>query len=59
MIFNCFHCGISVSSNRENCPHCKANNYESIQIIAGLSKKKEQKALKEKIKGSIMAFVLR
>ncbi len=58
MIFNCENCGISISSKRIYCPHCKKNNSELIEIITGVTPKHEKTQWRERIKGTILSHVL-
>ena len=62
MIFNCIHCGISISTKKMHCPYCKTDNAEIINMFtdrrqAGLQK--ESAITHEKLKGTILSFVLR
>lgn len=59
MIFNCTHCGISISTKRVHCPYCKADNLEMIELMSGVKSSKEKLQLNEKVKGTILSFVLR
>lgn len=59
MIFNCLNCGVSISSRKENCPHCKISNLEAMEHLSGKSRKKDYLDWKERIKGSILTLVTR
>jgi hypothetical protein len=59
MIFNCLNCGISISSKRNACPYCKKDNIEAIEMLAGTRKKEDREQWRERIKGSILSYVLR
>jgi ABC-type ATPase with predicted acetyltransferase domain len=59
MIFNCENCGISISTNRITCPFCKKNNSECIEMLTGTAPKNEKALWKERVKGSILSYVLR
>lgn len=59
MIFNCLNCGVSISTKKENCPHCKTSNIEALEHITGKSRKKSYLAWKDRVKGSILTLVAR
>jgi hypothetical protein len=59
MIFNCLGCGISISTNKNNCPYCKTDNIEAIEMITGVRKKDEKEQWRDRVKGSILSYVLR
>lgn len=59
MIFNCLGCGTSISTKREKCPYCKVNNIEAIEVLTGIASKPAQTEWKERIKGTILSYVLR
>jgi len=59
MIFNCLNCGISISSNKNMCPYCKKDNAEAVEMLMGVRKKEDHDQWREKIKGSILSYVLR
>jgi hypothetical protein len=62
MIFNCLQCGTSISTKHEHCIYCKANNTEIIQVLTGKNKLtlgREKLDLREKLKGTILSYVLR
>jgi adenine-specific DNA methylase len=59
MIFNCLNCGVSISSRKENCPHCRISNHEAREHLSGKSKKPDYLAWKQRVKGSILTLVTR
>ena len=59
MIFNCLGCGISVSTNKVMCPYCKADNAEAIEMLTGVVKKDDKAQWRERVKGTILSYVLR
>lgn len=59
MIFNCLGCGISVSTQKNNCPYCKNDNSDAIEMLTGRPHKKEKNEWREKMKGTILSTVLR
>jgi ABC-type ATPase with predicted acetyltransferase domain len=59
MIFNCLNCGISISTNKNNCPYCKTDNVEAIEMLMGTGKKEDKELWRERVKGSILSYVLR
>lgn len=59
MIFNCLNCGVSISTHKENCPHCKISTMEALDHLNGKTQKKDYLLWKDKIKGSILTFVTR
>lgn len=59
MIFNCIGCGVSISSNRKNCPYCKIDNIEHIEVLTGIAPKTETTQWRDRVKGSILSYVLR
>lgn len=59
MIFNCPGCGIAISTNRNRCPYCKADNIECIEIITGVVRKNDKNEWRERMKGTIFSLVHR
>jgi hypothetical protein len=59
MIINCLGCGISVSTNRFTCPYCKKDNAEAIEMLTGVVKKVDKAQWRERVKGTILSYVLR
>lgn len=59
MVFNCLGCGISVSTKQKQCPYCKINNTESIEMLTGTASKPEKIEWREKVKGTILSYVQR
>lgn len=59
MIFNCLGCGVSISTNKNRCPYCKADNADCIEMLTGIRRKSEKAELKERMKGTILALVHR
>jgi len=59
MVFNCLGCGISVSTKQNNCPYCKNNNTESIEMLTGTIGKPEKAEWRERMKGTILSYVHR
>lgn len=57
MIFNCLGCGISISSHRFNCPYCKHDNSETIEMLTGVVKRDEKAQWRERVKGTILSYV--
>jgi len=59
MIFNCLGCGVSISSNRHNCPYCKKDNADSVEMLTGKVAVQDKTQWRERIKGTILSYVLR
>ena len=59
MIFNCLGCGISVSTNKVMCPYCKMDNVEAIEMLTGVVRKDDKAEWRERVKGTILSYVLR
>lgn len=59
MIFNCENCGIAISTNKISCPYCKKNNSAYVEMLTGVVPKMEKAQWKERVKGTILSYVLR
>ncbi len=59
MIFNCLGCGVSVSSHKYKCPYCKSDNAEAIEMLTGIRKKDDKLQWRDRVKGTILSYVLR
>lgn len=59
MIFNCENCGISISSKKTSCPYCKKNNNEYLEVLSESAPHRENAQWRERMKGTILSYVLR
>ena len=59
MLFNCIHCGKTVSSKHQACVYCKGELSLVIREFAAQHKYQHAKEVKEKYAGTLLSLLLK